>query len=115
MRKPRKNYTPVDPTGTPLGDAICRDEGILYAKIDLARSVEPKQFHDVVGSYNRFDIFSSHGQSLGTPSGDICRRAAGLCWFEDSPGSRSRRPGYGVVPYFPPSSTLKRYPIYAAK
>ena len=35
--------------------------------------------------------------------------------FEDSPGSRSRRPGYGVVPYFPPSSTLKRYPIYAAK
>ena len=37
MRKPRKNYTPVDPTGTPLGDAICRDEGILYAKIDLAQ------------------------------------------------------------------------------
>ena len=58
MRKPRKNYTPVDPTGTPLGDALCRDEGILYAKIDLARSVEPKQFHDVVGSYNRFDIFA---------------------------------------------------------
>src|SRR5512135_3888198 len=48
----------LDPTGTPLGDALCRDEGILYAEIDLARSVEPKQFHDVVGSYNRFDIFA---------------------------------------------------------
>jgi aliphatic nitrilase len=48
----------IDPTGMPLGDALCRDEGILYADIDLARSVEPKQFHDVVGSYNRFDIFS---------------------------------------------------------
>ena len=48
----------LDPTGTPVGDALCRDEGILYAEIDLARSVEPKQFHDVVGSYNRFDIFT---------------------------------------------------------
>src|SRR5262249_60718925 len=25
---------------------------------DLAQSVEPKQFHDVVGSYNRFDVFT---------------------------------------------------------
>jgi aliphatic nitrilase len=48
----------LDPTGTPVGDALCRDEGILYADIDLAQSVEPKQFHDVVGSYNRFDIFA---------------------------------------------------------
>jgi hypothetical protein len=34
-----------------------RQEGIAYAEIDLNRSVEPKQFHDVVGYYNRFDIF----------------------------------------------------------
>jgi hypothetical protein len=48
----------LDPTGTPLGKELCRDEGILYAEIDLVQSVEPKQFHDVVGSYNRFDIFA---------------------------------------------------------
>ncbi len=48
----------IDPTGKPLGEALCGDEGILYADIDLARSVEPKQFHDLVGSYNRFDIFT---------------------------------------------------------
>jgi aliphatic nitrilase len=48
----------LDPTGSPLGEALSRDEGILYAEIDLAQSVEPKQFHDVVGSYNRFDIFT---------------------------------------------------------
>jgi aliphatic nitrilase len=48
----------LDPTGTPVGDSLCRDEGILYADIDLAQSVEPKQFHDVVGYYNRFDIFA---------------------------------------------------------
>jgi hypothetical protein len=41
-----------------VGEALCRDEGILYAEIDLAQSVEPKQFHDVVDSYNRFDIFT---------------------------------------------------------
>jgi aliphatic nitrilase len=48
----------IDPAGTPVGDTLCRDEGILYADIDLAQSVEPKQIHDVVGYYNRFDIFA---------------------------------------------------------
>jgi aliphatic nitrilase len=58
VESPRGISVVLDPTGAPLGDALCRDEGILYADIDLARSVEPKQFHDVVGSYNRFDIFA---------------------------------------------------------
>ena len=47
----------LDPTGEQIGDSLCDDEGILYAEIDLNRCVEPKQFHDVVGYYNRFDIF----------------------------------------------------------
>ena len=29
----------------------------LLRNIDLAECIEPKQFHDVVGYYNRFDIF----------------------------------------------------------
>jgi aliphatic nitrilase len=57
-QSPRGISVVLDPAGTPLGEALCRDEGILYAEIDLAQSVEPKQFHDVVGSYNRFDIFT---------------------------------------------------------
>ena len=32
-------------------------EGLLYASIDTRACVEPKQFHDVVGYYNRFDVF----------------------------------------------------------
>jgi aliphatic nitrilase len=48
----------MDPTGTPVGEPLCRDEGLLYADIDLSQSVELKQFHDVVGYYNRFDIFA---------------------------------------------------------
>jgi nitrilase len=47
----------VDPTGEQIGEALQNEEGIVYAEIDLNRCVEPKQFHDVVGYYNRFDIF----------------------------------------------------------
>ncbi|MGX1353247.1 nitrilase [Bradyrhizobium elkanii] len=47
----------VDPTGSVFGDGLQDQEGIAYAEIDLNRCVEPKQFHDVVGYYNRFDIF----------------------------------------------------------
>jgi aliphatic nitrilase len=56
-QSPRGISMVLDPTGTEVGEPPRRDEGILYAEIDLARSVKPKQFHDVVGSYNRFDIF----------------------------------------------------------
>jgi aliphatic nitrilase len=33
------------------------DEGICYGEIDLQDCVVPKQFHDLSGYYNRFDIF----------------------------------------------------------
>jgi predicted amidohydrolase len=34
-----------------------REEGILYAKLDLDKGIEGKQYHDVVGGYQRLDIF----------------------------------------------------------
>ncbi|MCJ9712799.1 carbon-nitrogen hydrolase family protein, partial [Bordetella hinzii] len=33
------------------------DEGIVYAELDLARCIQPRQMHDIVGHYNRFDVF----------------------------------------------------------
>ena len=54
---PRAELFFLDPSGEQIGDALRDDEGILYAEIDLNRCVEPKQFHDVVGYYNRFDVF----------------------------------------------------------
>lgn len=48
----------LDPTGQVISDVLSESEGIAYAEIDIAECVEPKQFHDVVGYYNRFDIFS---------------------------------------------------------
>lgn len=47
----------LDPTGAHLVAPHQGDETIVYAEIDVAACVEPKQFHDVVGYYNRFDIF----------------------------------------------------------
>jgi nitrilase len=55
---PRAATMFVDPTGAPLGELLHEEEGIAYAEFDLNRCVEPKQFHDVVGYYNRFDVFS---------------------------------------------------------
>ncbi len=54
---PRGVSLVVSPTGTVIGGPIQNDEGILYADIDLALGVEPKQIHDAVGYYNRFDVF----------------------------------------------------------
>jgi hypothetical protein len=33
------------------------DEGILYADLDLDDCIEGKQYHDVVGGYQRLDVF----------------------------------------------------------
>jgi len=57
-----------DPTGALLlgftdsagrvTDSLIDNEGILYADFDLNKCIEGKQYHDVVGGYQRFDVFS---------------------------------------------------------
>jgi nitrilase len=59
-KSPRSVSMILDPSGTPVSDPLSDEEGIVYADIDTSLSVEPKQFHDVVGYYNRFDIFDFH-------------------------------------------------------
>ena len=54
---PRGVSLVVGPDGAPASEALRDEEGILYADIDLADCVEQKQFHDVTGGYNRFDVF----------------------------------------------------------
>ncbi|PWK34277.1 carbon-nitrogen hydrolase family protein [Cupriavidus plantarum] len=48
----------LGPDGAPISEVIRDGEGIAYAEIDVAKCVVPKQFQDVVGYYNRFDVFS---------------------------------------------------------
>jgi nitrilase len=47
----------IGPDGRLVGEPLIDDEGIVYADIDLDRCIQPKQMHDIVGHYNRFDIF----------------------------------------------------------
>lgn len=54
---PRAATQFLDPTGAVIGDTLQNEEGIAYATFDLDLCVEPKQFHDIVGYYNRFDVF----------------------------------------------------------
>lgn len=54
---PRAATQFLDPTGAVIGDTLHAEEGIAYATFDLEQCVEPKQFHDIVGYYNRFDVF----------------------------------------------------------
>jgi aliphatic nitrilase len=61
MRRPRSALSGIfGPDGNPVGDTLIDTEGIVYADIDLARCIQPKQMHDIVGSYNRFDVFRLH-------------------------------------------------------
>jgi aliphatic nitrilase len=47
----------LGPDGNLVGDGLVDDEGIVYADIDLNRCIQPKQMHDILGHYNRFDVF----------------------------------------------------------
>jgi aliphatic nitrilase len=47
----------LGPDGRVIGEPLIDDEGIVYAEIDLSRCIQPRQMHDIVGHYNRFDVF----------------------------------------------------------
>lgn len=47
----------LDPNGQVMGEPLIDKEGIAYADIDLSKCIQPKQMHDIIGHYNRFDIF----------------------------------------------------------
>ncbi len=54
---PRGVSLVTGPSGEVISEELSDAEGILYADIDLAACVPPKQIHDISGGYNRFDIF----------------------------------------------------------
>lgn len=47
----------IGPNGALIGEPLIDTEGIIYADIDLEKCIQPKQMHDILGHYNRFDIF----------------------------------------------------------
>jgi nitrilase len=57
MRKNSAFSGVIGPDGRVIGSPLIDVEGIVYADIDLGRCIQPKQMHDIIGHYNRFDIF----------------------------------------------------------
>ncbi|WP_405445722.1 carbon-nitrogen hydrolase family protein [Streptomyces erythrochromogenes] len=56
--RPRSALSGVfGPDGRPVSEPLIDHEGIVYAEIDLARCIQPRQMHDITGHYNRFDVF----------------------------------------------------------
>ncbi|HWK62678.1 MAG TPA: carbon-nitrogen hydrolase family protein [Eoetvoesiella sp.] len=47
----------IGPDGRLIGEPLIDQEGIVYADVDLGKCIQPRQMHDIVGHYNRFDIF----------------------------------------------------------
>ncbi|TAM89300.1 MAG: carbon-nitrogen hydrolase family protein [Candidimonas sp.] len=47
----------LGPYAERLGDPIQGEEGILYMDFDVSNLIVPKMAHDVVGSYQRYDVF----------------------------------------------------------
>lgn len=77
------------PDGRPVVDPLIDDEGVVYAEIDLNRCIQPKQMHDIVGHYNRFDIFQLHVD--GRPRAPITlEEAAWMTPPSDAPESPTR-------------------------
>jgi hypothetical protein len=62
----------IGPNGDQLVDPVIGGEGTVLSEIDTARSIEHKMAHDIVGYYNRFDIF--HLEFDPTPNRRICIR-----------------------------------------
>ncbi|MFL9886679.1 carbon-nitrogen hydrolase family protein [Paraburkholderia agricolaris] len=46
------------PDGRLVSEPLIDRAGIVFAEIDLSRCIQLKQMHDIVGHYNRFDVFN---------------------------------------------------------
>ena len=54
---PRPPSMVLNPHGMAIAETSAQKDELLIAEIDLSDCVVPKQFHDLSGYYNRFDIF----------------------------------------------------------
>lgn len=78
----------IGPDGNTIGEPLVDEEGIVYADIDLSDCIEPKQMHDITGSYNRFDIFKLTVDQSPQPS----------AWLQENEPSQEQSPVAGTAP-----------------
>lgn len=81
----------INPHGTVIAETSANKDELLIAEIDLQECVVPKQFHDLSGYYNRFDIFNfTLDRTRRTPVDYIGEDTPGVYSFEAMEKSESR-------------------------
>lgn len=78
----------LGPDGRVIGEPLIDQEGIVYADIDLARCIQPRQMHDIAGHYNRFDVFDLR----------VNRRALQPARFDDAPAAEDLNLDVAALP-----------------
>lgn len=78
----------LGPDGRVIGEPLIDDEGIVYADIDLSRCIQPRQMHDIVGHYNRFDVFDLR----------VNRRPLQAARYDDQDGPAGDEAGWDLDP-----------------
>jgi nitrilase len=68
----------IGPDGRVVGQPLIDEEGIVYADVDLARCIQPRQMHDITGNYNRFDIFDLRVDRRGLQSASFADAGAAV-------------------------------------
>ncbi|MGB6328059.1 MAG: carbon-nitrogen hydrolase family protein [Halarcobacter sp.] len=48
----------IGPDGREVSKPLIDEVGIVYAEVDLNKCIQAKQMHDILGHYNRFDVFN---------------------------------------------------------
>lgn len=67
----------VGPRGETIVGPLIGEEGILYADVDLSQEIALKQAHDIVGTYQRLDLFRlTIDTSRPEPLSVVTRQAA---------------------------------------
>lgn len=84
----------VGPRGDVVAGPLVKDEGILVADVEIADTIRLKQIHDIVGTYNRFDVFTLA----------VNRRRLQPAYFHEQPAAREGTEATGTVPGAPAAS-----------
>jgi nitrilase len=85
----------LGPRGEVLAGPLVGSEGILYADLDLSDPVSLKQAHDIVGTYNRFDVFQLTVDTTRHRPVSLVDRSSDERFEPTEPDIRTNLPGNG--------------------
>lgn len=88
----------IGPRGDVIAGPLVGEEGIVYAELDLQEAIPLKLAHDIIGTYNRFDVFQlTVNGTRHRPVTIVSEGAAATRILTDSPADPSAPETGGVM------------------